>query len=214
MPDVLAFTIYHSPNAYLGMTLAAEALAERPEVRLLRRPIYVPSERGLLIADLTGGKETAAMSSYHREDVRRWAERFGIPLVYPPRGFLEAQRQHWRWNREELPARAYYAAEGSGREAALDRALFRAAWVEGRDVNMPETIRWAAGEAGLDGDRLMELALAEAPGHRARDALAAFERLLCPGVPTFILDGERYFGKDRVDWLAAALDERAGRRHG
>jgi len=36
-------------------------------------------------------------------------------------------------------------------------------------------------------------------------ALGAFERERCPGVPTWVLDGERFWGKDRVEFLADAL---------
>jgi 2-hydroxychromene-2-carboxylate isomerase len=39
-----------------------------------------------------------------------------------------------------LPARAFYAANVEKRDL-LDQALFEAAWVEGLDVNEPETIR-------------------------------------------------------------------------
>src|SRR5215472_16052849 len=40
---VYSYTIYHSPNAYLGTVLLRRAIAELPNVRLVRRPIYVPS---------------------------------------------------------------------------------------------------------------------------------------------------------------------------
>jgi 2-hydroxychromene-2-carboxylate isomerase len=40
------------------------------------------------------------------------------------------------------------------------------------------------------------------PAEKVRGALADFERLQCPGVPTVIAKGQRFFGKDRVDWLA------------
>ena len=46
-------------------------------------------------------------------------------------------------------------------------------------------------------------ALAEAsPGEEVRTALAEFEHLQCPGVPTLVVNGQRFFGKDRVDWVA------------
>ena len=43
---VYSYTIYHSPNAYLGTILLRRALAELPGIELVRRPIYVPRERG------------------------------------------------------------------------------------------------------------------------------------------------------------------------
>ncbi len=102
-----------------------------------------------------------------------------------------------------MPARAFYAADAEKRDL-LDRALFEAAWVEGLDVNEPETIRWAAQRAGLDPDHLMTKVAEPGPGEEARQALEEFDRLRCPGVPTVVVNGQRYFGKDRVDWAVDA----------
>ena len=81
--SVYSYTIYHSPNAYLGTALLRRAVAELPGVELVRRPIYVPRERSLMIAELLGGKENRNVGSYLREDCRRWAEHFSIPFAYP-----------------------------------------------------------------------------------------------------------------------------------
>jgi 2-hydroxychromene-2-carboxylate isomerase len=80
--------------------------------------------------------------------------------------------------------------------------------VAGLDVNEPETIRWAAREAGLDEDWLLSALEGDGPGAEARQALAELDRLACPGVPCFVLEGERFFGKDRVDWLVRACQRR------
>jgi 2-hydroxychromene-2-carboxylate isomerase len=203
---VYSYTIYHSPNAYLGTVLLRRALANLPEVRLIRRPIYIPRERGVLVAELLGGKENRNVGSYLREDCRRWSERYSIPLVYPDPEIFHQRALRWAvsaFHREELPARAFYAAGGDEGDD-LDRALFEAAWVEGLDVNEPETIRWAAQRAGIDPDDLTANLAEPGPGGEARAALAEFERLRCPGVPTVVVNGQRYFGKDRVDWAVEA----------
>jgi 2-hydroxychromene-2-carboxylate isomerase len=141
-----SYTIYHSPNAYLGTVLLRRAIAELPDVQLVRRPIYAPRERGLMIAEMLGRKENPNIGSYLREDCRRWSERFSIPFVYPDPEVFPRRAKRWAisaYDREELPARAFYAADAEKRDL-LDRALFEAAWVEGLDVNEPATIRWAA----------------------------------------------------------------------
>jgi len=201
---VYSYTIYHSPNAYLGTVLLRRAISGLPGVELVRRPIYVPRDRGLMIAELLGGKENRNAGSYNREDCRRWSERFAIPMSYPDPSVFHERAKRWAslsYEREELPARAFYAADPENRDL-LDQALFEAAWVEGLDVNEPATIAWAAERTGLDLQRLMA-ALAEAsPGEEVRTALAEFEHLQCPGVPTLVVNGQRFFGKDRVDWVA------------
>ena len=211
MITVVSYTIYHSPNAYLGVLLAERALRGLPVV-IERRPISIPKQRGVKVADLVGSKETPAQGSYHREDCMRWASRCGIELHLLAPGAFEERAARWRQSprdREELPARAYYAAQGSGKEAQLDRALFRAAWVEGLDVNEEAVVRHAAAAAGLDPDDVLQRAL-HADAKRAVDAaLAAFDRDGCPGIPTWVVEGERFWGKDRIDWLAAAVRARA-----
>ena len=111
---VYSYTIYHSPNAYLGTVLLRRALAELPGIELVRRPIYVPRERGLIIAELLGGKENQNAGSYNREDCRRWSERYEIPSSYPDPSIFHERAKRWAvlpFDREELPARAFYAAD-------------------------------------------------------------------------------------------------------
>jgi len=213
MITVVSYTIYHSPNAYLGVVLAERALATLP-VGIERRPICIPKARGVKVADLVGSKESPALSSYHREDCLRWARQHGIELRLLAPGVFEERAARWRQaslDREELPARAYYAAVGSGKEARLDRALFRAAWVEGLDVNEEAVVRHAAGAAGLAPDALLQRARQPETKDAVDAALAAFDRDRCPGVPTWVVEGERFWGKDRVDWLAAAVRTRLQR---
>ena len=40
---VFSYTIYHSPNAYLGTILLRRARAAVPGVELVRRPFYIPA---------------------------------------------------------------------------------------------------------------------------------------------------------------------------
>jgi 2-hydroxychromene-2-carboxylate isomerase len=202
--SVYSYTIYHSPNAYLGTVLLRRAIGGLPEVELVRRPIYVPRQRGLIVAELLGGKENRNAGSYNREDCRRWSERFAIPMTYPEPSLFHERARRWavsEFDREELPARAFYAADANKRDL-LDQGLFEAAWVEGLDVNEPATIEWAAKRAGLDPKRLMSELAEPAPAQKMRSMLAEFERLQCPGVPTVVVNGQRFFGKDRVDWVA------------
>ena len=200
---VYSYTIYHSPNAYLGTVLLRRALAGLAEVELVRRPIFVPRDRGLMIAELLGGKENRNAGSYNREDCRRWSERFAIPMSYPDPSVFHERAKRWAslpHQREELPARAFYAADAENRDL-LDQALFEAAWVEGLDVNEPATIEWAAKHAGLDFERLMTQLAEPGPAEEVRTALAEFERLQCPGVPTVVVNGRRFLGKDRIEWV-------------
>ncbi|HKA56739.1 MAG TPA: DsbA family protein [Candidatus Binatia bacterium] len=203
MLTVINYTIYHSPNSYLGVLLADRELAGLP-VRVERKPIFIPPERGVKVADLIGSQEPPRKGAYHREDCARWAQHYGIEMHFLAPGVFEERATRWRqspFGREELPARAYYAAVGTGRERDFDRALFRAAWVDGRDVNEESVIADAARSVGLDAGTLLKQALGEDVGHTARAALTAFDHDAAPGVPTWVVAGKRFWGKDRVEWM-------------
>src|SRR5262244_404799 len=107
---VYSYTIYHSPNAYLGTALLRRALANLPGVQLVRRPIYIPRKRGAMVAELLGGKENRNAGPYLPEYCRRGSERFSIPFVYPGPEIFRQRAARWAasvYDREELPARAF-----------------------------------------------------------------------------------------------------------
>ncbi|MCC5659738.1 DsbA family protein [Nostoc sp. XA010] len=112
-----------------------------------------------------------------------------------------------KFGREELPARAYYAACGTGKEHLLDAAFFRATYIDLLDVNDESVIKKVANDVGLNSDRILELIYGEAAKEAAVAALAEYEQFGCPGVPTWVVEGERFWGKDRVDWVAEKVKQ-------
>jgi len=165
---VLEFSIYHSSNAYLGHFLAERALEDFP-VEVVRQPLCVPKERGIWVADLVGGKASARQDAYNREDCLRWAKRHRIEMRFPEAAEIARRVARWRalpCAREELAARTYYGALGSGREAALDAALFRAGYVDLADVNDEEVVRRACETAGLDPDSAIRVGAGAGPPAR------------------------------------------------
>ena len=77
-------------------------------------------------------------------------------------------------------------------------------------MNDEAVVGRAVAAAGLDPDRLLATAMERGPGEMLETALAAFDPDECPGVPVWVVDGQRFWGKDRVDWLAADVRERSG----
>ena len=209
---IVFYSIYHSSNCYLGSILAARALRDLP-VTIERRPLYIPRERGLLVADLVGGRESEARASYNREDCKRWASKYGIELnMISPETFA-ARAEKWKRSplaREELAARVYYSAVGSGKEADIDRAFFRCSYVDGLDVNDEAVVRSVLLNCGLDPDVTMKGALSAETKATLDESLAAFLRDRGPGLPTWIVAGERFWGKDRADWLAERVRQLCG----
>ena len=116
----------------------------------------------------------------------------------------------FRWN-SNFPVntltimRGAVAAEMDGVAAPYIEAMFRGMWEEGSKLDRPSVIVETLNEAGLDGERLA----ARTQDQTVKDALVAnTEKAVARGTfgaPTFFVDGEIYFGKDRLHDVEEAI---------
>jgi 2-hydroxychromene-2-carboxylate isomerase len=90
---------------------------------------------------------------------------------------------------------------------AVAKAIFQAYWREGADIGSPEAVIAIAGNAGADRAALQQ---GFAGGEADRLLRAAVDRSLALGVfgsPFFIIDGEPFFGLEKMElveeWLAS-----------
>ena len=184
--------------SYIGH-VAIAAFAAEQGVTLLHRPVHL----GSLFA-ATGGtplrQRHISRQRYRDFEVQRWCARRGvvIDLTSP---YLSADPQ--------LADCLVIAAMMGGHavEPLLGR-LFAATWRERRNIAEPATVAEIARGVGLDGADLLEQASSTA-------ILADYERNLSPavadnvfGLPSFVLDGEVFWGQDRLDLLGDALASR------
>jgi 2-hydroxychromene-2-carboxylate isomerase len=127
-----------------------------------------------------------------------------MPLNLAPR-YYHADGQPAGWNK---PAGwMVIAAQERGLDAPrLSHALLRALWAEERDTSDPAVRAAIASENGLPGRELM--AAEASPQVQALYKMYSdeAERLGVFGAPTYVLNGERYWGQDRLDFLDRALD--------
>jgi 2-hydroxychromene-2-carboxylate isomerase len=84
-------------------------------------------------------------------------------------------------------------------------AVFHAMWVEPRNLGDPSVLAAVLTEAGFDPSELVELAGRQ----EVKDALKANTeeavRRGAFGAPTMFVDGQMYFGQDRLDFVREAL---------
>lgn len=139
--------------------------------------------------------DVPAKRDYMFADMKRSAEYFGIPYRHPARMPASAH----------LATRLYLsiADRDSALGRKLGRALFDAFFRDERDITEKAEVVAIAAETGI------ETATAEdgMNGPRGRELLAAsIAQGVADGVigsPFFIIDGERFFGADRlphIDW--------------
>ena len=184
-----------SPFTYLGSAVLEEiARKHRAEVRVL--PVSLAA-----IFPKTGGlplnKRAPERQAYRFVELERWRDFRKLPLNLKPKFFPAA---------DQLAACLIIAAGKTGGDPLrLAHALLRAVWAEERNIADKDTLLAIARETGHDDPKLMSLA--EAP-----ETLAAFEAQTAEalslgvfGAPTYVVDGEVFWGQDRLDFVDRAL---------
>jgi 2-hydroxychromene-2-carboxylate isomerase len=185
---------FASPYGYLAST-QIDALAGRYGRTVTWRPIML----GAAFKE-TGARpltQTPLNGPYLLHDVPRFARLLSVPLTLPPvmpMNSLAASRA-CVWLDEDSPDQA----------KSLAKTLFRAQWGEGRDLAQPEAVAKVALELGIDRDAL----LAAVADQRIKDRLkaqtqAAIERGVF-GSPFIFIDGEPFWGADRLAQVEAWL---------
>lgn len=151
----------------------------------------------------TGGralvKSGPGKRAYVQRDFARSARRAGLPFTMPePFPFLAV-----------AASRAYYGLADSDERAArrLALALFDAAFGEGRDIGKPAGVIAVAQAAGLDGSVVAGCLEDPAVKDRLRDETAQAEAAGVFGSPFFIVDGEPFWGNDRLDEVVAWIEQ-------
>jgi 2-hydroxychromene-2-carboxylate isomerase len=189
---VVYFHSLSSPWAYLGGP-RFHALIEKHDLDVVLRPTTIVTENG----GIPLRTRPDPRRSYHELELDRWRKRLGMRLELRPKHYPTDP---------QYSARMVIAADHLGWNAlALSHALLAAIWADELDVGEPTTRRAVAESIGLDGQRLLELqdtpeimALWQTSHQEAKQA-GVF------GTPTYVLDGERFWGQDRLDFLDERL---------
>ncbi len=187
---------FASPYGYLASTQIGDIAA-----RYGREVSWKPIMLGAALK-ATGSRPLANIpikNEYFLRDIKRFARLLDVPLEYPPvmpMNSLAASRAFWWVHDIRDPCCA----------RKLARALFRAHWGEGRDLSRPEQVAEVAAGLGIDPESLISAVQDPAIKQRLREET---DRSLEKGVfgsPFFIVDGEPFWGADRLDqverWLA------------
>ncbi len=187
-----------SPWAFLGharfvaMTQAAGATVHVKPVDLGE---IFPASGGLPLA-----KRAPQRQAYRLLELRRFADWLGIALITQPAHFPVQGND---------AARLVIAADAAhGSAAALDLAqrVGAAIWCEQRNVADAAVLAALLAEAGLPAALLQAAAQAEpAARYAAYTAEARAHGVF--GAPTYVLDGELFWGQDRLDFLQRRLQQ-------
>ncbi|MCY7317604.1 MAG: 2-hydroxychromene-2-carboxylate isomerase [Ramlibacter sp.] len=183
-------------------------IVRRHRVRLVLKPYDFQA-----VVPVTGGiplkTRPEPRRSYHALELARWREHLQMPLNLQPRHYPTAAASDPNWNK--YPGWMVIAAQQQGLDAfVLSHALLRALWVEERDTAQADVRIEVANENGFDGASLqaLESAAATQAGYRLYTQEAVERGIF--GAPIFVLDGERFWGQDRLPFVDRALDRMRG----
>ena len=135
---------------------------------------------------------------YSKRDFDRSARYLGVPYSFPPKFPVTTL----------AAARGYYWLHGQDCAKAREfaHAVFRAYWVDGRDIGESPVVLEIAAKLGIDGAVFTAaIATAEIKDRLKQETEAAIAKGMF-GAPYFMVDGEPFWGADRLPqidkWLA------------
>jgi 2-hydroxychromene-2-carboxylate isomerase len=195
--EIKLYFAYTSPYSYLAFE-PAYGLEQSHHVRVR----FIPY--GLNIRKVYGplDREDADRRKvrYLYIDARRIAKERGL-VIYPPKRIFNARLAFYG---------GLYAAKNRQFRPYSDR-VFERFWKQELDVESRDAISAVIGQVGLEPADFLRYA---DTGARA-DLDACFaeaDRDQVFGVPTFIVDGEPFWGEDRIEWVIRKLDTMGLRR--
>jgi carboxymethylenebutenolidase len=186
-----------SPWTYLGHE-RLRAMCSRHGARIDVRPC----DLGGKIFPVSGGlplKQRAPQrQAYRMTELKRWRAYLDIPLTLEPKYFPADG---------EPASRLIIAASRLSEDAAmaLTGAVLRACWAEERNIADADTLKTILEEQGFGAEALMHHAAS--PETKAAYDVYTQEAIGKGvfGAPTYIVDGELFWGQDRLEFVERAL---------
>jgi 2-hydroxychromene-2-carboxylate isomerase len=185
---------YGSPYSYLADT-QVEAIAQRAGATLVRKPMLLGG-----VFKATGNHSPAELpqkSAWSAFDMPMWARHYGVPFQRNP--FFPV-------NTLAL-MRGAAAAQIDGSFDRYHPAVFKAMWVEGRNLNDIKEVASVLASAGLDaarfGTRIQDQDVKDRLKTTTEEAVARGVF----GAPTCFVDKMMFFGNDRLPFVEMALKE-------
>ncbi|MCZ4316384.1 2-hydroxychromene-2-carboxylate isomerase [Comamonadaceae bacterium G21597-S1] len=185
---------YGSPAAYLAWTQLGK-LAADTGATVVMKPMLLGG-----VFQATGNRApitVPAKGSYLFKDLNRYARAYGVPLAMNP---------HFPINTITLMRiDVALSLAGDTRLDAYRTAVFNGVWAEQKNMGDPAIVAAVLAPAGFEADELLEMA----SDPQVKETLKTWTQEAVDrgvfGAPTFFVDGEMFWGQDRLDFVRSAL---------
>lgn len=185
-----------SPWAYLGHARLVEiAQAAGATIRVL------PADFGKVFAVSGGlplGKRAPQRQAYRLVELQRFADHLGVPIHVAPQFFPVAGDDASRL------IVAVDMADGPAAALRLTGAVLSAVWAGQRDIADAGVLAALLAQEGLPAERLAQSREQSAQDRYAQHTQSAIDADVF-GAPSYCVDGEIFWGQDRLDFLQRRL---------
>ncbi len=197
LPTIDYYFTPQSPWTYLGHArFSAIAETAQATVRVL------PVDFGRVFAVSGGlplGQRAPQRQAYRLVELARWRDLLGLPLIVKPKFFPVAGD-----NASRLII-AVGMADGAQAAMRISGVIFASVWEREHDINNPDTLAAALAECGLSADRLAQSSSEAVQSAYDANTQAAIDAGVF-GAPSYVVDGEIFWGQDRLDFLQHRLN--------
>ena len=183
-----------SPASYLAWTQLPE-IAQQARSEVEYRPFLLGG-----VFQATGNRspmEVPAKGQYMQDDLQRYAQRYGVPFRHNP---------HFPINTLMLMRGALgLQMREPDRMVPYVDAVFRAIWVDAKNMSDPAVVGAVLQQAGFAPEKL--LALTADPAVKDQLKVVTQEAVARGvfGAPTFFVGDQMFWGQDRLEFVKEAL---------
>lgn len=183
-----------SPTSYLAYTQLPKICAQTGS-QLIYQPMLLGG-----VFKVTGNASPISIPAkgrYMLQDLARYARRYEVPLAFNP---------HFPIN-TLLLMRAVTGMQlrHPQRFIAFIDCLFRALWVDKRNLNDQATVAAVLSEGGFDPLEVLALTNDEEVKNALKDKTEQALQRGVFGAPSMFVDNQLFFGQDRLDFVLEAL---------
>ena len=184
-----------SPWAYIGHDAFHDMVA-RHDASVAYKPMAL-----LEVFDTTGTPRLPdrhqTRKDYRMMELQRWREKRGLEFSLQP--------AHWPFPFQTADCMVIAAVEGGHDPAGFMRNVFKGIWEDQNNLAEDAELVAAADAAGLPGADLLAGAGSEAVQDAYRANTESFLASGGFGAPVYMLNGEIFWGQDRIDLLEDAI---------
>ncbi|WP_299960078.1 2-hydroxychromene-2-carboxylate isomerase [uncultured Roseobacter sp.] len=197
MKTIEYFYACHSVYAYFGAWRLAE-IADEHGAQVIHRPFDFDPVMAAAGGAPFNARPKPHMDYFFGRELMRWAEFRNLPWIM--------RRPTHHDNPLALGNGAIIAAQEMGWDVhALSRALLQAHWRDDADPADRGTVARIAEDLGMDAETLVAEAMSDVTQeqHAANTQKAIARHVI--GSPTYFVEGDMFYGQDRLEMVAHAL---------